>query len=224
MKKFTNISRLIQKEFMLCMHPTAFIFLSFCLLALVPNYPYEVIFFFSGLSVFFTCLTSRENGDLSFTCALPVKKQDVPTARILVVVLFQLALIVLTHGVCFIKQALFPAELLVNAAGISANVTLIAHGYVLLGLFNVIFFPLHYKNPKNVGVPFVVAAVAVFACIMILIVLRYATPLWSDILNGEDSYHGAEKACAYLVGQVVYIVLTALALLLSRRNFEKLDL
>ena len=157
MKKYGNISRLIQKEFLLCLHPTAFIFLSFCALALVPNYPYEVIFFFSGLSVFFTCLTSRENGDLSFTCALPVKKQDIPTARILVVALFQLALIILTHCVCFIKQAIFPAELLVNAAGISANVTLLAHGYALLGLFNIIFFPLHYKNPQKAGVPFVVA-------------------------------------------------------------------
>ena len=38
---------LIKKEIALCLHPTAFIFLAFAALVFVPNYPYEVIFFFS---------------------------------------------------------------------------------------------------------------------------------------------------------------------------------
>ena len=42
---------LIKKEIALCMHPTAFIFLFFAVLVFMPNYPYEVIFFFSCLSV-----------------------------------------------------------------------------------------------------------------------------------------------------------------------------
>lgn len=65
---------LIKKELHLCLHPTAFIFILFAGLVFVPNYPYEVIFFFSCLSVFFCCLQTRENGDIAFSCALPVKK------------------------------------------------------------------------------------------------------------------------------------------------------
>ncbi|MGN0804105.1 MAG: ABC-2 transporter permease [Candidatus Coproplasma sp.] len=145
------MKNLIKKELSLCLHPTSFIFLSFCILAVVPNYPYEVIFFFSGLSVFFTCLTSRENGDLAFTCALPVKKRDVPLARIIVIICLQVILLVLTLAVCEIKQAILPDELLINGAGISANLTLIAHGAVLLGVFNAIFFPPALPQPRKGG-------------------------------------------------------------------------
>ena len=53
---------LIKKEIALCMHPTAFIFLFFAVLVFMPNYPYEVIFFFSCLSIFFSCMMTRENG------------------------------------------------------------------------------------------------------------------------------------------------------------------
>ncbi len=77
---------LIKKEIALCLHPTAFIFLSFAALVFVPNYPYEVIFFFSCLSVFFCCMMTRENGDISFSCALPVKKEHIPLAKILVTI------------------------------------------------------------------------------------------------------------------------------------------
>ena len=65
---------LIKKEIALCLHPTAFIFRAFAALVFVPNYPYEVIFFFSCLSVFFCCMMTRENGDIAFSCALPVKR------------------------------------------------------------------------------------------------------------------------------------------------------
>lgn len=218
------MKNLIKKELALCLHPTCFIFLSFCLLAFVPNYPYEVIFFFSGLSVFFTCLTSRENGDVAFTCALPVKKGDVPLARIAVIVCLQCILLVLTAAVCEIKQAVFPAGMLVNGAGISANLALIAHGAVVLGVFNAIFFPLHYRNPEKVGVPFVIGSAVVFTLIALLIVLHYACPLWSDTLNGADSYNTGAKLCALAVGMCVYAALTAVACVLSRRNFEKIDL
>lgn len=218
------MKNLINKELSLCLHPTSFIFLSFCLLAFVPNYPYEVIFFFSGLSVFFTCLTSRENGDLAFTCALPVKKRDVPLARIIVTVCLQVILLVLTLAVCEIKQAILPDEMLFNAAGISANLTLAAHGAVLLGVFNAIFFPLHYRNPEKVGVPFVIAAVAVFVLISVFITLRYACPLWADTLNGTDCYNTRAKLIALAIGLCIYAALTALSCVLSRNNFKKIDL
>ena len=218
------MKNLINKELSLCLHPTSFIFLCFCLLALVPNYPYEVIFFFSGLSVFFTCLSSRENGDLAFTCTLPVKKKDVPLARIIVIICLQVILLVLTVIVCQVKQAILPNEMLINGAGISANLTLIAHGAILLGVFNAIFFPLHYRNPEKVGVPFVISAVVMFVLISVFITLRYITPVWGDTLNGIDSEHTGAKFIALAIGLCIYIGLTVLSCILSRKNFEKIDL
>ena len=108
---------LIRKELALCMHPTAFIFLSFAVLVFVPNYPYEVIFFFSCLSVFFCCMMGRENGDIAFSCALPVKKEHIPLAKMLVIFGLQGIILLLVGIIGAVKGAVLPAEQYVNQGG-----------------------------------------------------------------------------------------------------------
>ena len=140
---------LIKKEFFLCLHPTEYIYLLFAALILVPNYPYELIFFFSGLSVFCASLSARENGDLAFTCSLPVKKRDVPLARIAVTVIFQCALLALTAVCIAVKQTIFPEGLRINLVGNSANLAFCGFGALVLGAFNLTFFPLYYRDPTK---------------------------------------------------------------------------
>ena len=214
---------LIKKELSLCMHPTAFIFLSFAVLVFVSNYPYEVIFFFSCLSVFFCCMMARENGDIAFSCALPVKKEHVPLAKMLVVIGLQCAILLLVGVMGAIKGAVLPAEQYVNQVGISANLALVGNGAVLLGVFNLIFFPRYFKAPEKIGVPFVIGAVAVFLLISVFIVLRWATPLYSVILNGLNSEHSAAKIAALTAGLVVYVGLSVISCNLSMKNFRKID-
>lgn len=214
---------LIKKEIALCLHPTAFIFLSFALLVFVPNYPYEVIFFFSCLSVFFCCMMTRENGDIAFSCALPVKKEHIPLAKILVVIGLQCIILLLAGIIGAIKGAVLPAERYVNQAGISANLTLIGNGAVLLGVFNLLFFPRYFKAPDKIGVPFVTAAIAVLLLIGMFTVLRFATPLYSITLNGRNSENTGAKAVALNIGFAVYIVLSVMSCKLSMKHFQKTD-
>ena len=67
------MSALLKKEFSLALHPASALFVFFAAMVFIPNYPYEVMFFFSGLSAFFICLTGRENKVLPFSCVLPVE-------------------------------------------------------------------------------------------------------------------------------------------------------
>ena len=168
---------LIKKEIALCLHPTVFIFLSFAALVFVPNYPYEVIFFFSCLSVFFCCMMTRENGDIAFSCALPVKKEHIPLAKILVTIGLQCIILLLVGIIGAVKGAILPAEQYVNQAGISANLVLVGNGAILLGIFNLIFFPCYFKTPDKIGAPFVIGAVVIFLLISVFIALRWVTPL-----------------------------------------------
>ena len=213
---------LLKKEFSLCLHPTAFVFLSFAALVFVPNYPYEVIFFFSGLSVFFICMTARENDDLAFTCSLPVKKRSVPLARILLAVLFQCALLLLTALCILVKQTTFPAELLVNAAGNSANLAFCGFGALVLGTFNLVFFPLHYRDPRRVGVPFLISSAAQFALIGCLVAVRHL-PFYAP-LTMPDCADYAVKLAVLLVGLTLYCAMTACAAWLAMKRFEAVDL
>ena len=200
---------LIKKEIALCMHPTAFIFLFFAVLVFVPNYPYEVIFFFSCLSIFFCCMMTRENGDIAFSCALPVKKEHIPFAKMLVVFGLQCIILFLVGVIAAIKGAVLPAEQYVNQAGISANLVLVGNGAILLG---------------KIGVPFVIGAIVVFFVIGIFIVLRWVTPLYSTTLNGLNSENTGAKSVALAIGIVIYAVLSAVSCKLSMKNFQRVDL
>ena len=215
---------LIKKEIRLCLHPTAFIFLLFAVLVFVPNYPYEVIFFFSCLSVFFSCMMARENGDISFTCTLPVKKEQIPLAKISVIFGLQCTILLLVGIIGAIKGVVLPAEQYVNQAGISANLVLVGNGAILLGIFNLIFFPCYFKKTDKIGAPFIIGAIIIFLLIGVFIVLRWATPLYSITLNGLNSENTGAKLAALAIGIVVYIVLTAASCKLSIKNFQKVDL
>ena len=213
---------LIKKEFSLCLHPTAFVFLTFAALVFVPNYPYEVIFFFSGLSIFFISLSARENGDLAFTCSLPVKKRNVPLARIIVAAMFQCALLALTAICIVIKQASFPEALLVNLAGNSANLAFCGFGALLLGAFNLTFFPLHFSRPNTVGVPFVISSAVQFALIGLLILVRHL-PFAAPITTPDPESYGI-KLVVLSAGLFLYVIMTVLAAQLSMKKFENVDL
>ena len=215
---------LIKKELALCVHPTAFIFLSFAALVFVPNYPYEVIFFFSCLSVFFCCMMTRENGDIAFSCALPVKKEHIPLAKMLVVIGLQCISLLLVGIIGSVKGAVLPAERYVNRAGISANIVLVGNGAILLGIFNLIFFPRYFKQPDKIGVPFVIGAIVEFVLIGVFIVLRWATPLYSTTLNGLNTVNTGAKVIAFLLSFLLYSILTIISCKTSMKNFVKTDI
>ena len=215
--------KLIKKELYLCLHPTSVVFLFFAALVFVPNYPYEVIFFFSGLSVYFYCLTSRENGDLAFTCALPVKKQQIPLARILTAAALQCTLLLLTGEAGALKEVFFAAGMLINQAGLSANMALLGNGALLLGVFNAVFFPLYYKNPEKIGIPFVFSTAVVFLLIALMLIFRWTVPLFSVTLNGGNAENTAAKAVAMLTGLIMYAALTFFACAASVKNFQNVD-
>ena len=214
---------LIKKELSLCLHPTAFVFLFFAVLVFVPNYPYEVIFFFSCLSIFFCCMMTRENGDIAFSCTLPIKKEHIPFAKMIVVFGLQCIILLLVGIIGAIKGAVLPAEQYVNQAGISANLALVGNGAILLGIFNLIFFPCYFKKPDKIGVPFVIAAIVLFVLIGVFIVLRWVTPLYSITLNGLNSENTGAKIVALAIGVAVYVVLSAISCKLSMKNFQKID-
>ena len=215
---------LIKKEIALCLHPTAFIFLAFAALVFVPNYPYEVIFFFSCLSVFFCCMMTRENGDIAFSCALPVKKEHVPLAKMLVVIGLQCIILLLVGIIGAVKGAVLPAERYVNQAGISANIVLVGNGAILLGIFNLIFFPRYFKQPDKIGVPFVIGAIVEFVLIGVFIVIRWATPLYSTTLNGLNTVNTGAKVIAFLLSFLLYSILTIISCKTSMKNFVKTDI
>lgn len=212
---------LLKKEFRLCLHPTAPLFLMLCTMILIPNYPYAVSFFYMTLGVFFICLTGRETHDAAFTAALPVSRNQMVRARIGMVCCLELADILAAGLMLWVKSLIGFTP---NQAGMDANIALLGEGFILFGLFNLIFFPNWYKSINKVGVPFLLSSAAVFVYIMLAIVSTYAVPFVRDCLDTQDPAHLPEKLLFIGAALLFFTGATWLSERASGKRFAMVDL
>ena len=214
--------QLLHKELHLALHPTNVIFLFFAVMVFIPGYPYYVPAFFSTLGIQFLCVSARENRDTDFTMALPVRKRDVVRARMALAAgleVLQLALMI----PCFlIKDALYPAGM-ENPVGMEANFALLGIAMVLLGVFNLIFFPGYYRDIRRIGVPFVKGMVALWVLMLAFESFTYFLPFFQQ-LDTRGTVFLTGKLLVLALGAAAFAALTALAYRSSVRRFEALDL
>ena len=140
--------KLLMKEWKLCMHPMGYIMLLCAALILVPGYPYGVSCFYMGLAIFFICLTARENHDASFTLTLPVSRRDAVKARILFCTVLEVLDLLLMGVFILVKYAIGFTH---NPAGLDAGLALIGDGMIIFAIFNLVFFPIYYKDINKPG-------------------------------------------------------------------------
>ena len=213
--------KLLMKEWKLCIHPTAYIMLMCAALILVPGYPYGVSCFYMGLAIFFVCLTARENHDATYTLMLPVSRGDAVKGRILFCTLLEVIDLVVMGLFILIKYAIGNTP---NPAGLDAGLALIGSGMIIFAIFNMIFFPVYYKDINKPGKAFGFAAVAVFLWIIIETVSTYAVPFFRDTLDQPDPRNMSDKALFTLAGLALFVAGTAKSVQMSTKKFEEVDL
>ena len=153
------LSKLLYKEFKLALHPAAVLFLLLSSMMLIPNYPMYVLFFYNTLGIFFICLSGRENHDLTYSLSLRIRKRDAVRARIVFAVILQLAQCVLAVGFMFARRAL---GLGANEAGMDPNVAFFGLSFIMLAVFNYVFFTGYFSRPDKVGRVFARARIVTF--------------------------------------------------------------
>ncbi len=215
------MKKLLWKEFALAMHPTAIIFLSLSMMLIIPNYPYYVTFFYTGLAVFFTCLNGRENHDVAYTMSLPVRKRDIVKARFAFVMLMQLLQVLLAIPFAALRQSF---DMPGNQVGMDANIAFFGLSFGMLGLFNLVFFRVYYRDVNKVGTAFVWSSTAIAVYMILAEVSAHAVPFVRDCLDTKDPEYLAYKLCVLAAGVLLYGLLTTVAYGNAVRSFEKLDL
>ena len=213
--------KMLMKEWKLCMHPTGYIMLLCAALILVPGYPYGVSCFYMGLAVYFICLTARENHDASYTLTLPVSRRAAVRARILFCSVLEVIDLLLIALFILIKQLIGNVP---NPAGLDAGVALIGEGMILFAIFNMIFFPVYYRDINKPGKAFLPAAAAMFLWIILEVVGTYAVPFLRDVLDQPDPRYMSDKLLFTLGGLALFLGGTALSIQRSVKKFEELDL
>ena len=213
--------KMLMKEWKLCMHPMGYIMLLCSALILVPGYPYGVSCFYMGLAIFFICLTARENHDASYTLTLPVSRRDAVTGRILFCTALEVIDLLLIALFILLKQVIGNMP---NPAGLDAGVALIGEAMILFAIFNLIFFPVYYRDINKPGKALCFAAAAMFLWIILEIVGTYTVPFFRDVLDTPDPQYMSDKLLFAFGGLALFAGGTALSVQKSVKRFEEVDL
>lgn len=216
-----NLLLLLRKELRLTLHPTAPLFLGLSALLIIPNYPYLVTFFYTTLAVFFTCLNGRENRDVVYTMLLPVAKGDVVNSRMLLVCLLEGLQLLCCIPFAILRQKLIADP---NAVGMDANIALFGFALVMLGLFNLVFFGIYYRDVQKVGAAFAWASGVEFLFICLTEGSAHILPFVRDVLDTPDPLYLPQKLAMLLACVLVYMALTAFAWRRALKHFSAQDL
>ena len=209
------------KNWRLAMSPVPLLFLLLSGLILIPNYPYYVTFFYNSLGIFMWMQSLRENRDTAYMMLLPVTKAEMVRARLRTVV--QLELLQLLACVPFMVLRASYGHLN-NAVGIEANAAFLGLGLVQMGLFNLVFFPMHYRNAYDLGKPFVAASVVEFFYIVLVEACDHVIPYMKTVCESYALSDQLRQWPMLLGGVAVFALLTWAAERSSVRRFEKVDL
>ena len=209
------------KNWRLAMSPVPLLFLLLSGLILIPNYPYYVTFFYNSLGIFMWMQSLRENRDTAYMMLLPVTKAEMVRARLRTVV--QLELLQLLACVPFMVLRASYGHLN-NAVGIEANAAFLGLGLVQMGLFNLVFFPMHYRNAYDLGKPFLSASAAELFYIVLVEACDHVIPYMKTVCESYALSDQLRQWPMLLGGVAVFALLTWAAERSSVRRFEKVDL
>ena len=163
----------------------------------------------------------RENRDTAYMMLLPVTKAEMVRARLRTVV--QLELLQLLACVPFMVLRASYGHLN-NAVGIEANAAFLGLGLVQMGLFNLVFFPMHYRNAYDLGKPFLAASAAELFYIVLVEACDHVIPYMKTVCESYALSDQLRQWPMLLGGVALFALLTWAAERSSVRRFEKVDL
>ena len=158
------MKNLFFKELKLSIHPLCYIFVViFALMGLIPNYPACVgpVYVIAAYTfLFLGANKGQTTNDLFYSCNLPIRKQDVVTARMVSITFLKFLLIVPLVCTLLIRYfVIYPS--IVSRGGTIPDLGFdINQGFALFGviilvlsLTDLIYLPWFYKTGKNIVGP-----------------------------------------------------------------------
>ena len=212
---------LMKKEWKLTVTPVPLLFLLLSALVLVPSYPYYVTFFYNALGIFLMLQAARENRDVYYMALLPLTKRDLVRARFSTIVTLQLLQALVCVPFMLLRRGYAQIN---NPVGIEAILAFLGFGFMLMGLFDLVFLPMHYKNGYDLGKPFVISSIVLFFAIVLLEALDHIVPYMKTVCESYASADLVRQLPVLLGGMAVYALEVWLAYRSSAARFVKVDL
>ena len=225
--------KLLKKELTLSINPQTIIFTLLVLLVAIPSWPAAVGFIYpiSGLIVIFPLAVA--NHDIEYTSLLPIKKSDIVKAKVLFIIVIELATILISIPAVLIRNYVL-AESVIGNINLDApdaqneinyytnsKPSFMTYATILLGygIFNIVLIPLYYKNPtkKLVGPQLI----AMFA---MLIVLGVGTAVQYVLMYFIPETFNIISIITLIVSFVVFLLFSFLAERAGETSISRIDL
>ena len=229
------MKNLFFKELKLSIHPLCYVFVAlFSLMGLIPNYPacigplYVVVaytFLFLGAN------KAQTTNDLFYSCNLPIRKQDVVTARIFSINFLKLLLFIPLIITLIIRYfVIYPA--ITGSGGaipdlgfdINQGFALFGIVFVVLSLTDLIYLPWFYKTGKSIIGPTLVSVFFYIIMAFLGTVLLPRVGYFKDLVTIGGPQENVILQAGLFVGCVLASIgIEFLAHKLSKDNLMKLD-
>lgn len=211
------MKNLLYKEFRLVITPIFYFVLLCGVLLLIPQWPYLIApmyFFFIALPNIFSM--SKAQNDIGFSAMLPVRRKDIVAARIASITIFEILQVLVTAVFAVINIAIYHNGNFM----METNAIYLGCVFMMFGVFNIVFFPMFYKTGYKLGVPFIAA---IFAAMLFSAAAEFIVACVPGLKVHAWNEAGTQLL-VLLGGIAVFILLNLVALKLSVKKFEKIDL
>ncbi len=223
---------LLYKEFRLAMHPICYLFIFlFPFMMLIPSYPLGIGFIYVLTCypiLFLGANKGQQSNDLLYSVLLPVRKKDIVKARIITVIIMQVAFMVLMSALYplarFINAAIIqnvsdPEKYIIPGLGLNSYVLLLAFGVVGYAIADLIFFPIYYKKGRSIVMSTLFTIIGFTSYIGIFTIALPFVPGLEFMNNMHLGIQFAILGGALLISLVLHIV----AYITSSKRLEKVD-
>lgn len=215
----------LAKEFRLVVHPSTYVLALLGALVLIPTWMYGAIFIYGVLVAFFNGMNAREMRDLIYSFSLPMSRREMVRARIAAMMAIEAAMVAIMAVFVLLREPLG-----INAVaqgqdlvGMPANLFLVGFGLAIFGVFNAFFYPLYYRNPMKVGVPFMVACVPAAVVLVALEAVPYLPFPWCSTFATIGMGNIGAQLAGLVAGAAVFAAGSLLAMWLAARSFASYD-
>ena len=216
------MKKLFYKEMKLSANPLSYWFIIFSVMAMLPRYSILVGAFFICLGIFHTYQQIREYDDITYTVMLPVKKQDVVTAKYLFVLFIECTAFILCTLLTIIRMKVLGNSVpYVTNQLMNANAAYLGYVLIVFAAFNGIFLVGFFKTAYRIGKPFILFCVVGFIIIIIGETLHHIPNLES--LNNPSSV-SVPQVAILVIGIFVFMLCTWVSYQKAVKDFEAIDL
>ena len=203
-------------------NPLSYWFIVFSAMTMIPRYPILVGSFFICLGIFYTYQQVREYDDITYTVMLPVKKQDVVTAKYLFVLFIECIAFILCLFLTIMRMRfLGDAAPYVTNQLMNANATYLGYIMLVFATFNSIFLAGFFKTTYKIGKPFILFCAVATVIIFMGEILHHIPGLES--LN-DSSNLNVPQIVILLFGVAMFKLCTWFSYQKAIKDFERIDL